>query len=100
MNRYFCGRSFNIYNTLTLLQVFHNVILEYCSKRHGYKHDAFVTRHQLAYLDHNNHLDREQLKRKNGTLAFARRWGKRTKQWHVVKVPVPKSFPHVSGMQV
>ena len=33
---------------------FHNLILAYSPRRVGYKHDAYVARVQLAYLDHNH----------------------------------------------
>ena len=81
-----------------VFKVFHNVILEYCSKRIGYKNDAFVTRTQLAYLDYNSHLNRPQLERKDGTLPFGRRFGKRTKMWYATPVPVAKSYSYVPGI--
>lgn len=47
-----------------LLEAFHNLVLAYCPKRIGYKNDAYITRHQLAYLDFNGHLNRGQLQKK------------------------------------
>ena len=73
-------------------------MLSYAPKRIGYKHDAYVARMQLAYLDHNEHLNRPQLTNKSGNPVFTRRWGKRTSQWHAVPVPVPKQYPYVAGM--
>ena len=73
------------------------MILEYCSKRIGYRNDAFISRHQLACMDYNTHVERVQLKRKDGTLVFGRRWGKRTKRWHAVPVPVPKTYSYIPG---
>eukprot|EP00794_Sanderia_malayensis_P001873 gene1873-2116_t len=77
----------------TKMEVFHSLILEYCPKRIGYKHDAFTTRHQLAYIDYNHHSGRSQMKTKGGELVYMRKWGKRTKNWHVVPVAEPKKSP-------
>eukprot|EP00112_Aurelia_sp_Birch-Aquarium-sp1_P018080 Seg4264.2 transcript_id=Seg4264.2/GoldUCD/mRNA.D3Y31 product="hypothetical protein" protein_id=Seg4264.2/GoldUCD/D3Y31 len=49
-------------------------------------------------MDHNRHLNRMQLRRKDGSLAFGRRWGKRTKSWHAVIVPEPKTYPHIPDL--
>ena len=74
--------------------------MTYCPKRIGYKNDAYITRHQLAYLDYNKHIDREQLKRKNGTPVFVRRFGKRTMQWFLAAVKEPKKYSYIPGTQL
>ncbi|XP_057291839.1 uncharacterized protein LOC130614426 [Hydractinia symbiolongicarpus] len=78
-----------------LLEAFHNLVLAYCPKRIGYKNDAYITRHQLAYLDFNGHLNRGQLQKKDGSLVYVRRYGKRTKQWFLVAVPKPKDYIYI-----
>lgn len=72
-------------------------MLAYAPKRLGYKHDAYTTRMELAYLDHNAHLNRPQLANKSGEPVYTRRWGKRTKHWHCVPVPTPKDYGYTSG---
>ena len=86
------------YNLHTHTQSFHNLILSYAPKRIGYKHDAYVARVQLAFIDHNSHLSRQQLKTKDGKPVYTRKWGRRTSQWHVVPIPVPKTYSYVPGM--
>ena len=76
-------------------QSFHNLILSYAPKRIGYKHDAYVARVQLAFIDHNSHLNRQQLKTKDGKPVYTRKWGRHTSQWHVVPIPVPKTYSYV-----
>eukprot|EP00794_Sanderia_malayensis_P012427 gene12427-13712_t len=80
-----------------MLEAFHSLILEYCPKRIGYKHDAFTSRYQLAYIDYNHHSGRSQMKTKGGELVYMRKWGKRTKNWHVVPVAEPKKYNYIKG---
>ena len=82
----------------TLVQSFHNLILSYAPKRIGYKHDAYVARVQLAFIDHNYHLDRQQLTTQDGKPVYTRKWGRRTSQWHVVPIPVSKTYSYVPFM--
>ena len=78
-------------------QSFHNLILAYLPKRIGYKHDAYVAREQLAYLDHNHHLGRAQLHTQDGRPVFTRKWSKRSSRWTLVSVPVPKTYSYIPG---
>ena len=72
-------------------------MLSYAPKRIGYKHDAYVARMELAFLDHNHHLARPQLVTKNGEMVYTRKWGKRTSKWHIVPVPVTKIYSYMPG---
>ena len=77
------------------MQSFHILIISYSPKRIGYKHDAYVARVQLAYLDHNHHLGRSQLLTKDVKPVFTRKWGRRTARWHVVPIPVIKTYSYI-----
>ena len=85
-------------HTKHTLQSFHNLILSYAPKRIGYKHDAYVARVQLAFIDHNKHLNRPQLKTRDGKLVYTRKWGRRTSKWQVVPIPVSKTYSYMPGM--
>ena len=71
----------------------------YAPKRIGYKHDGYVARMEAAYIDHNSHLDREQITTKEGKV-LSRKWSKRSAQWHDVPVPSPKSYLYLAGLCV
>ena len=75
-------------------------MLSYAPKRIGFKHDAYVARMQLAYLDHNNHLNHPTLKNKDGHEVYTRKWGKRSARWHMVPVPIPKKYDYIPGMYI
>jgi len=81
-----------------LLEAFHNLVLTYCPKRIGYKNDAYITRHQMAYIDFNTHLGRTQMKRKNGEPVWVKKYGKRTKEWFVAPLPEPKTYPYIKAL--
>ncbi|XP_066925524.1 uncharacterized protein [Clytia hemisphaerica] len=80
------------------LENYHNLKLVYTPKRIGYKNESYISRGQLTVLDHNRHLNRPQLKRKDGTPVFSSSFGKRSKQWYVVPVPVPKTYSYIPEM--
>ena len=52
------------------LQAFHNLMTSYAPKRIGHKHDGYVARMEAAYIDHNSHLDREQMTTKMGRCSL------------------------------
>ena len=74
--------------------------LTYAPKRIGYKNDGYVTRGQLAYLDYNRHMNRKQLKKKDGTPVFVARFGKRSEQWFLAPVPEPKKYEYIPGKKL
>ena len=72
----------------------------YAPKRIGYKHDAYVARMQLACLDHNAHVGRPHLKRKDGTLVYNWKLSKRYGPWCAIPVYERKKYEYVTGMCV
>ena len=75
-------------------------MLSYAPKRIGFKHDDYVARMQLAYLDHNSHLNCPILKNKDGLEVYTRKWGKRSARWHMVPVPAPKKYEYIPGKYI
>lgn len=60
------------------LEVFHSVLLKYCPKRLHFSYPVMQARLQLAVLDHNYNVGREQAV---VTKASAKSGGKGTKRW-------------------
>ena len=58
----------------------------------------YVARVQFAFIDHNKHLNRPQLKTRDGKLVYTRKWGRRTSKWQVVPIPVSKTYSYMPGM--
>jgi len=52
------------------LNIFHNLILKYASKRNSYKPPAFRARNESAALDHNAHCGRTIMTNKDGTIRY------------------------------
>lgn len=77
--------------------LYQNTMLAYASKRIGYKHDGYATRMELAYLDHNAHINRPQMMNGDGEAVYKRKWGKRTKHWQSVAVPIAKTYQYIPG---
>jgi len=78
------------------MKCFHSFILKYSPKRIGYKHDAYIVRVQLAYLDYNHHLGRSQLVTKNGKPLYTRKKNRHSPRWNVVSIPVAKLYSNMS----
>lgn len=55
----------------------------------------YVARVQFAFIDHNKHLNRPQLKTRDGKLVYTRKWGRRTSKWQVVPIPVSKTYSYM-----
>ena len=52
----------------------------------------------LAYLDYNHHLGRSQLEMKDGKHVYTRTWGRHTARWHIMVIPVSKSYAYMPGI--
>ena len=61
------------------LESFHSLINKYCSKRQHFCFKGMLARTQLAVLDHNSNLLRDQAVDKEGNPRFALCFPKRTK---------------------
>ena len=66
------------------LESYHSLNNKYCPKRIFFTYDAMVARNQIAVLDHNSGLDRDQAKTKDGKLRHKSQWSKVTDR-HVPK---------------
>jgi len=67
------------------LEAHHSLINKYCPKRQHFSYRSMMARTQLAVLDHNNNLRREQAHSKDGEKKFRFVFTKRSHQW----VPKP-----------
>ncbi|XP_071954979.1 uncharacterized protein [Antedon mediterranea] len=74
------------------LEVFHGMLLKYCPKREHFSYEGMRARHQLAIMDHNENVGRQQATTEEGTLRFGLAFPKRKKQWVLKKIYVDKTF--------
>ena len=72
------------------LEVYHALLNKYCGKRFAYSYAGMVARTQLAVLDHNSGVTKEQACTKDGTLRFKVVFTKVTGNWVAKKVMVTK----------
>ncbi|XP_063062373.1 uncharacterized protein LOC134455281 [Engraulis encrasicolus] len=63
------------------LEVFHSSMLKYTQKRLHFSYDAMLARTQLAVMDHNANIGKEQAKTKEGQPRFACAYSKASRQW-------------------
>uniref|UniRef100_A0A8C1ZPL9 Transposase n=1 Tax=Cyprinus carpio TaxID=7962 RepID=A0A8C1ZPL9_CYPCA len=62
-----------------MLEVFHSLLLKYCPKRIHFQYTSVLARTQLAVLDHNENVQRQQARTK--TAKFNVVFPKHSKQW-------------------
>ncbi|XP_077990951.1 uncharacterized protein LOC144445284 [Glandiceps talaboti] len=74
------------------LEVFHGMLLKYCPKRDHFSYEGMRARLQLAVLDHNENVGREQATTKDGTLQFGLSYPKRKGEWVVKKMYKDKTY--------
>ena len=55
---------------------------------------VFLARVILAAIDHNMHVFRPQATTRDGSLKFARKYSKRTKNWHAEPVKIEKDYKY------
>ncbi|XP_078670415.1 uncharacterized protein LOC144910817 isoform X2 [Branchiostoma floridae x Branchiostoma belcheri] len=63
------------------LEVFHSMLLKYADKRHHFPYPSMKARLQLAVLDHNENVHREQATTKHGDRKWDAAWSKRAADW-------------------
>lgn len=73
------------------LENFHSLLLKYCPKRQHFSFDGMIARTQLAILDHNTNVNRNQAKDANGNLRYRVVFPKRTKDWIAKPIREEKS---------
>ena len=64
-----------------------------------YSNDVFKARTQLAIIDHNHHIGREQVTTSQGQ-AYHRQWKRRTKEWDVTPRKEKKSYSYIPDLLV
>ncbi|XP_063049438.1 uncharacterized protein LOC134445044 isoform X2 [Engraulis encrasicolus] len=78
------------------LEVYHSMMLKYMPKRLHFDYNTMVARTQLAILDNNYNVGREQATTSEGTPRFSVVFPKRTKDWVAKKIyqPTSQNFTH------
>ncbi|XP_057298998.1 uncharacterized protein LOC130629703 [Hydractinia symbiolongicarpus] len=72
------------------LEVYNSLLNKYCPKRLAFSYAGMVARTQLAVLDHNSGVERQQATTSDGRLKFKVSFTKITKEWVAKKVMDPK----------
>ena len=84
------------------LEVYHSMMLKYCSKREHFSYQGMVARTQLAALDNNANTGRSQALVKSGEQAGEARYKlcfpKANKRWVVKPITEKKSYKYLSGL--
>ena len=73
------------------LESYHSLINKYCPKRQHFSFKGMLIRTELAILDLNNNLSRQQATTKEGVPRFSSVYPKRTKEWVAKRIAEPKS---------
>ncbi|XP_039634607.1 uncharacterized protein LOC120544717 [Perca fluviatilis] len=74
-------RQMALFKHTGALEVFHSSMLKYTQKRLHFSYDAMLARTQLAVMDHNANVGKEQAKTKEGQPQFAFAYSKASHQW-------------------
>ncbi|XP_073714613.1 uncharacterized protein [Misgurnus anguillicaudatus] len=76
------------------LEVFHSALLKYCSKSLHFHYTSMVARTQLAVLDHNENVGRQQAATITGVPRYNIVYPKHTKEWiaKVIYKPTTQNF--------
>ncbi|XP_078356850.1 uncharacterized protein LOC144641691 [Oculina patagonica] len=84
------------------IEVYHSMMLKYCSKREHFSYKGMVARTQLAALDNNANTGRAQAQVKSGEHAGEARFKvlfpKAHKRWVVKPISEKKSYQHLSTL--
>ncbi|XP_073725194.1 uncharacterized protein [Misgurnus anguillicaudatus] len=73
------------------LEVYHSIMLKYLPKRLHFGYDTMVARTQLAILDNNYNVGREQAETSEGLPRYSMTFPKQSKEWIVKKIYEPTS---------
>ncbi|XP_063956776.1 uncharacterized protein LOC129269419 isoform X1 [Lytechinus pictus] len=80
------------------LEVLHNHILMYCSKRYSFGYAAYRARNLLAMIDYQEHKDRPLAVKENGDPKLRAKWSKHAGDWVTTKVRTAKKYTYMPGM--
>lgn len=75
----------------------HISLLRYCPKRLSFSYDGYTMRNELAVLDHNAHVNREEAETADGLPVITSKESRRTKEWVAYKTLQKKSFSYIPG---
>lgn len=62
---------------------------------HTNRNQAYHARIQLAVLDHNNHIDRQEAQNRDGGVIYARKFRKQTKKWDATPLMKSKEYKYI-----
>lgn len=80
------------------LEVYHSVLLKYCPKRQHFSYEGMLARNELAALDHNNNLHRQQAVTTSGELRYKIVYPKGRKDWVAKPISEDKSYAYIDNM--
>ncbi|XP_060600559.1 uncharacterized protein LOC132753993 [Ruditapes philippinarum] len=86
--------------TTSELESFNNHILMYAPKRNAFSYLVYRCRCQLAAIDYNKHLHRQQKTDKEGKPRWKRVYSKASKNWSVQPIKESKDYLYISELQV
>ena len=89
-----------------MLEVFHSMLLTYAPKRQEFGYPQMEARMQLAAMDHNSNVNRQQAvvthprqgSAAAGTVRHSVVWSKATAQWVVKPIREMKSYEFATGI--
>ena len=77
------------------LEVYHSLLTKYCPKRQHFGYNCMLARIQLAALDHNHNVDREQATTASGSKQYKVVYPKATKKWVAKPIAEPKKYNYL-----
>ena len=80
------------------LEVYHNVMTKYCPKREHFSHASMVGRTQLAALDHNQNIGRQQATTQAGELRYRTECTRQKGAWVAKKIYEKKEYGYLHDM--
>lgn len=63
-----------------------------------YRNEGYLTRVQLAILDHNAHTERSVAVNRKGNTIYHRKYRKQTKKWDVTAVKSTKEYKYIPDL--
>ena len=81
------------------LEVFHSLLLKYCPKRLSFSYEGMYARTQLAVLDHNSGINRNQATTKIGTPRVKQQYSKVSDQWVVKDIREKKDNSYIDEIK-
>ena len=81
-----------------MLEVFHSLLTKYCPKRQHFSYVGMCVRTQLAILDHNHNIERQQVTTLEGQPRYKLEFPKRSKRWIAKPIKEKKSNSYIDFM--